>query len=415
MTNNDFNPDNLSFLLPVYYSRLFPYSQFHKWLSYGNPSNFQKREISFTLLGDVYIRYQSFDDEAEFAGQLCKKIPVKIDIGAVYSTKPKQRRLNTQITPVEKEIVFDIDMNDYDEVRNCCSGAEVCPKCWKFMVIACRILDGALEEDFGFKHKLWVFSGRRGIHCWVCDKEARKVNEEVRMALVEYLNVIKGGVNVNKRVSLPGDKIHTSIMRALKIINEYFDVIVEEQDIFGSEERFNNFLQIIDEDLRHSIKNAMKRGETSAEKWSIFETTFDDMLRKDAVPKHLKNLKEEIKLQYAYPRLDANVSIGMNHLLKSPFCVHPKTGKISIPFSINELNEFDPNNVCTIQGIIEDIDQYEIKSKEIKMETEEEDAKPQKVKDYEKTSLLSAIRVFEQFLDELDKDNRSSDQGNGVD
>ena len=58
---------------------------------------------------------------------------------------------------------------------------------------------------------------------------------------------------------------------------------------------------------------------------------------------------EEIMLQYAYPRLDINVTKGLNHLLKSPFCVHPKTGKICLPFHPRAAEKFNPCSVPTIR------------------------------------------------------------------
>ena len=60
---------------------------------------------------------------------------------------------------------------------------------------------------------------------------------------------------------------------------------------------------------------------------------------------------------YLYPRLDANVSTGINHLLKSPWCVHPKTGKICVPINYKQAGDFDPATVPTLTMVINEIGQ----------------------------------------------------------
>jgi DNA primase small subunit len=64
-------------------------------------------------------------------------------------------------------------------------------ECWPLMTIAIKILDASLRDDFGFNHILWVYSGRRGVHCWVCDSRARKLNNEQRAAIADYFRVYK--------------------------------------------------------------------------------------------------------------------------------------------------------------------------------------------------------------------------------
>lgn len=60
-------------------------------------------------------------------------------------------------------------------------------------------------------------------------------------------------------------------------------------------------------------------------------------------------LIEEIMLHYLYPRLDTHVTTGLNHLLKAPFCIHPKTGFVCIPFNPKQVAKFDPMAVPSIK------------------------------------------------------------------
>lgn len=49
----------------------------------------------------------------------------------------------------------------------------------------------ARVAEFGFRCILWVFSGRRGMHCWVADPEARRLSNEVRQVVTDYMAVLE--------------------------------------------------------------------------------------------------------------------------------------------------------------------------------------------------------------------------------
>merc|ERR1712196_678507 len=96
-----------------------------------------------------------------------------------------------------------------------------------------------------------------------------------------------------------------------------------------------------------------------------------------------KVMLTDIVIQYTYPRLDINVSKQMNHLLKSPFVVHPKTGRVCVPIDPSNIDKFDPAKVPTIGKLVEELN---------------------KTGDPKQTSLREYIHFFEtQFLQGLEK------------
>ncbi|KAH9523817.1 primase, DNA, polypeptide 1 (49kDa) [Bulinus truncatus] len=395
MPGDVYNPEALPDLLPLYYKRLFPYGPYYKWLHYGGvPKHyFSHREFSFTLKDDVYLRYLSFADQQEFEKELQKKCPHKIDIGAVYTHRPKDQKTikSTAFQAQEKELVFDIDMTDYDDVRFCCSGADICQNCWPLMTMAVKILDRALREDFGFQQLLWVYSGRRGIHCWVCDEMARSLSAQGRSAVAEYLTLVKGGENVTRKVILP-DKLHPSIRHAVDIISDHFlDYIVNKQDLLGDEEKWKKVIALVRSILTDDFVSV---GIDTKSRWTILKKRLNDAKNLDMYKQPY--VKEEIMLHFCYPRLDVNVSKGLNHLLKSPFCIHPKTGRICVPMDPKRIDDFNPEDVPTISGLLEELDKVDLV----------EDEQGKKFRDYRKTSLGQYLKTFDALLKDLENSRK---------
>jgi DNA primase small subunit len=365
---------NVHDLMPLYYARLFPAKSMMKWLSYGNDGKhpaadagfMQRREFCFTLEGDIFARYQSFKDEADLRKALRTKVPTKIDLGPVFNVDPQKRAAysgatgaGSVFTPVEREFVMDIDMTDYDDVRTCCSAANICGKCWPLMTVAVKVIDAGLREDFGFEHLLWVYSGRRGIHCWVCDDRARKMSNESRAAVAEYFGVYTGAdaSGTVKRVNLTSP-LHPSLQRAYADVLDPFwrRKILPDQELLTHEKTKDAILAMIpDAEARSRVESAWKGSDDSVARWEKLEQIVQRAIKADAKNYALRRCLHDIVFAHVYPRLDVEVSKHMNHLLKAPFCVHPKTGRVCVPMDPKTADDFDPMRVPTVNELLNEL------------------------------------------------------------
>lgn len=141
-----------------------------------------------------------------------------------------------------------------------------------------------------------------------------------------------------------------------------------------SEKHWTKLLDMVpDEDLRAQLTKrwaSVSDESTPGEKWRELVAGVESILRKNKPTStkrpmngdgpankrsELRTCLQEIVLAYLYPRLDANVSKQRNHLLKSPFAVHPKTGRVCVPVSAEKMEEFDPFTVPTLGQLQEEL------------------------------------------------------------
>ncbi|CAI7659756.1 hypothetical protein N7533_001020 [Penicillium manginii] len=409
----------------AFYQRLFPFRYLFQWLNHGIVPNrdFGNREFALTLQNDAYLRYQSYPTADLFRKDILKMNPSRFEIGPVYSTNPRDRKTirGGQMKPVSKELVFDIDMTDYDDIRTCCQKAAICGKCWAFVTMAIKVIDAALRDDFGFEHILWVYSGRRGAHAWVCDPRARNLPDDRRRAIAGYLEVLRGGSQSGKRANLKRP-LHPHITRSLDILKNHFaQTTLVDQDTFASSEQADRLLGLLPD---KSLNDALRRkwdsspDRPSVSKWADIDSLAKTGKSSTLNTATLRDAKQDIVLEYTYPRLDAEVSKKMIHLLKSPFVIHPGTGRICVPIDPRKAEEFDPLSVPTVMELLAEIDEYDANHPAGTTEADMPDADGstvngsdikgtgRKLQDYEKTSLKPYVEFFRSFIAGLLKEER---------
>jgi DNA primase small subunit len=205
--------------------------------------------------------------------------------------------------------------------------------------------------------------------------------------------------------------LHPMMKRAFDVLEPMFitDVIAASgHSLLATEENWTALLSTLPEAadrVKENLVSKWKKSTSSpAEKWDEIKKHLDVFYKKVAgggksptklssEDRHkLESWPVEIVFCYTYPRLDVNVSKMQNHLLKSPFCVHPKTGRVCVPMRVQDVDSFDPFTVPTLPQLMRELDEYD---------------GPVVTHDWQKTSLQPYFEPFQrEFLEPMWKELR---------
>mgnify|MGYP003589331234 CR=1 FL=1 len=343
-------------LMSQYYQNLFPFNQLFEWIHCRTkPEDRCKREISYIARSQIdineefCIRHRGYRDVHVFKSEVLKLLPLRIDIGPEFNLHSSEANK----VPAKREYVIDIDMSDYDNLRTCCQGKTLRRCCWKFMVAAYEVLKMILEEAFGFKHILWVFSGRRGIHAWVCDEEAARMPNPLRKAITNFLNfsVNNEKMNVLLKEDLLKKRSYSLLEKTYAILEKYRNFLLEEQKVLQKPAVFNRVLTIAEKYVEMPFTESDQNEIAAIHDPQLQYKTLLDKIKINIRPEmDIRKFDLEFVVGFLYPKIDAHVSAEMNHLLKAPFNIHMDSLKLSVP--LIDVENFDPENCLTLEDLV---------------------------------------------------------------
>jgi DNA primase small subunit len=220
----------------------------------------------------------------------------------------------------------------------------------------------------------------------------------------------KGNVEQKVNVTLP---IHPSLMHAYEILEPYYRECISRQRLLD-QVGGNMILQQLDDKLRYEVQdillsgdlnsdNTTENGESHIDRFQQFKKKIQLINQKYGNQTKVNNQHKAMitsartavyKAVFStiYPRLDINVSKQMNHLLKAPFCVHPKTGRICVPIDPQDIDTFDPiTTPPTLATLCEELSHVDSTSNS---------------KYWQQTSLKSHIEYFYRFVNNLIAEER---------
>lgn len=298
--------------------------------------------------GAYFARYRMCATAEDLSKMVMERGVGKVSMGAVYNQNVSARATARDFAPVGREFVVDIDLDDYTySGRASGTDLEGCDRTWPLMAMNINMVATVMRETFGVSQMQVVYSGRRGVHLHVFDRRAFEWDDQMRSAIVSFFQRERASAPRHIEVSASESvSVHTWLDL---VTNPVFADVVESLEKFFHTWAIQPYavggLGLLDEDFQcrefmaRVGQGTLRRLEgtigvgTAAD---AYERIKRDCVSNGCVP-HLHSAIWEL----VGPRLDAGVSVHRNHMLKIPFSVHPKTGRVCVPVC-GELFRFSP-------------------------------------------------------------------------
>ncbi len=275
----------------------------------------EKREFGIGLIKKIDARHLAFQSVEQFRKYLLVNTPLFVSHSTAYYGYPAA-------TPIQKkgwggaDIVFDLDMHAEGKY-------EVYKKLEEAKQDAIRLAEDFLKADFGIDEILYVFSGNRGYHLHIRDKNFIEIGGEERKELVDY---IRGNglnyINFFEEREVPGRRI-----------NQWIGPLPSEAGYRGKFAR--KVVQILREHPQEISRKFKKEEEQRVvlegiEKgnWSMLEG-YKDKLAQYALELPLTSVDT-----------DAGVTQDLSKLIRVPNSIHGETGLVAKV--VDTINSFDP-------------------------------------------------------------------------
>ncbi|MHA2233538.1 MAG: DNA primase catalytic subunit PriS [Candidatus Hodarchaeales archaeon] len=309
-----------------YYRSQFSTSDLRKVIGLRD---FQSREFAFQLPDTSFVRNISFENPSRFIKHLQESAPFAAYVGAVYDQPPRKDYRIQDAKWKYRELVFDIDLNDYDDVRTCgCKGkGQICQECWPLLQPIVLFLDETFERDFDYKIT-WAFSGNRGLHAWIKGPDTDELSRKQRRAIVDYVTLVRQGRLLLLRAGDRRRKLPPYFQeRVLRLVLTTALNLASKEELDQAGFKRGKIKEIIAE---REVSGRLNYAKAQALMGSLLANT-------DQIKRAL--------LEKWYPRFDENVTTDTRRVLRIPGSIHGTTGKQCRILKEEELIprlEFDP-------------------------------------------------------------------------